>query len=196
LGVRHSRTGRHSFTVSPKGVDLTFETWGDVFSPKGLDPGTAAMLSQVEFGADEKVLDLGCGYGLVGILAARLIGAARVVMCDVDPHALELARSNAQANGVEEIRIVQSDGFRDLDENDFTLILCNPPYHADFAVPKEFIHKGFNRLRIGGRMVMVTRRRAWYQRKLTAIFGGTRVSEVDGYFVFTSEKRRARYANA
>ena len=78
----------------------------------------------------------------------------------------------------------------------FTKILCNPPYHADFAVPKEFIHKGFNRLEIGGEMILVVKRRTWYQNKLRSIFGGASVREIDGYYVLSAQKRRTSYANA
>lgn len=63
-----------------------------------------------------------------------------------------------------------------------------------FPCGKHFIEKGFNRLAIGGKMVMVTKRRDWYKRKLIAIFGGVQIREVDGYYVFLSEKRSAVYA--
>ncbi len=179
-----------------KGIELRFETDNEVFSPQGVDAGTLAMLSQVEFGEGDRVLDLGCGYGVVGILATKLIGSENVVMTDVSERAVELARRNAVLNGVGQVVIHQRDGFKDLTETDFTLILSNPPYHTDFAVPKEFIEKGFNRLRLGGRMVMVTKRKDWYKNKLIAIFGGVKIAEIDGYYVFTAEKRGMRYANA
>lgn len=187
---------RHTITVSIHGIDLTLESAPELFSPRGLDRGTAAMLSQVEFHPDDKVLDLGCGYGLVGILAAKLIGPERVVMTDVDPRAVELSQINAQTNSVSEVTILHSNAFRDHTKTDFSLILSNPPYHHDFSVPKEFILKGFNRLRIGGKLVMVTKRRNWYRNKLANVFGGVKVTEIDDYFVFTAEKRREHYANA
>ena len=55
------------------GVDLEFETDPSVFSPKAVDAGTKHLLSVVSFKPDDKVLDLGCGYGVVGIVAARLV---------------------------------------------------------------------------------------------------------------------------
>ncbi|MBW2416442.1 MAG: methyltransferase [Deltaproteobacteria bacterium] len=178
------------------GVELEFETSPGVFSPRAVDRGTLAMLSQVVLAPSDRVLDLGCGYGVVGVWAAKQIGEDRVVMLDSDTEAVRLARANAPRNGVPGVTIVQSTGFRDTRETGFDWILCNPPYHDDFSVPKEWIHKGFNRLERGGRMVFVTKRRTWYENKLVAIFGGTRVDEVDGYFVLTSEKRRSDYANA
>ena len=92
------------------------------------------------------------------------------------------------------VKIVRSDGFSQLDDTGFTLILSNPPYHADFSVPKSFIEKGFNRLQIGGRMMMVTKRKEWYKNKLISIFGGVTIAEIDGYYVFASQKRSANYA--
>ncbi|NCU26429.1 methyltransferase, partial [Candidatus Nomurabacteria bacterium] len=76
----------------------------------------------------------------------------------------------------------------------YTLILSNPPYHTDFSVAKHFIEKGFNRLVLGGRMVMVTKRRDWYRNKFIAVFGGVSIREKDGYFVFAAEKRSSSYA--
>jgi 16S rRNA (guanine1207-N2)-methyltransferase len=179
-----------------KSVPLRFETAPEVFSPGAVDPGTLAMLSAVEFEPGDYVLDLGCGYGAVGILAARLIGCERVVMLDVDPAAVALTKRNAALNGLEGITIAQGDGPEALDSlgglRDFTLILSNPPYHADFSVPKRFIAQGWERLSVGGRMVMVTKRRAWYENRLRAVFGGVRVAEIDGYFVFTAEKREGQ----
>jgi len=177
-----------------KDIPLTFNTALNLFSPDNIDKGTLAMLSQVEFTSDDKILDLGCGYGVVGITAAKIIGAENVVMSDVSEKAVAMARENALLNGVDDVKVVLSDGFRNLQEKDFSLILSNPPYHADFSIAKHFIEKGFNRLRVGGKMYMVTKRKEWYKNKLIAIFGGVQVSEVDGYFVFCSEKRSVSYA--
>lgn len=113
------------------------------------------MLFEIEFLPGDKVLDLGRGYGVAGILAGKLIGEESVVMCDID----------------------------------FTLILCNPPYHADFSVPKKFIEVGFRKLAMGGKLVMVTKRLDWYKNKLISVFGGVKVREIQGYYVFAAEKR-------
>ena len=178
-----------------KDIIMKFSTSNDVFSPQNIDKGTLAMLSLVDFQEDDKVLDLGCGYGIVGILASKIIGADNVVMLDNKKSAVELARKNSVLNNVRNVKIFKSDGFSDLDEKDFTLILSNPPYHTDFSVAKGFIEKGFNRLIIGGKMIMVTKRKEWYKNKLTSIFGGVKIREVDGYYVFIAEKRDYRYAN-
>jgi len=180
--------------VKINGISMNFNTSPNLFSPKGLDAGTHAMLSCVSFSQADKVLDLGCGYGVVGIYAALLIGAERVTMADIDKNAVAVARENARLNDVPGIQIYQSDGFKGIDDTGYTIILSNPPYHSDFSVAKHFIEKGFNRFVMGGRLVMVTKRRDWYKNKLVSIFGGVKVKEIDGYFVFMAEKRSPSYA--
>ena len=176
------------------GQSLELETLPTLFSPQRVDRGTLAMLSAVEFAPGLKVMDLGCGCGVVGILAARLCGEENVWMADVDPAAVEIARGNAVRNGVPGVRAVISDGFAAVDAAGFDLILSNPPYQSDFSVAKGFIEKGFNRLRLGGTMWMVTKRRDWYRNKLISVFGGVRIREIDGYFVFEAQRRRTGYA--
>ena len=172
------------------GIPLYFETGGGVFSPGGVDTGTLAMLEKAELKPGDKVLDLGCGYGPVGLYAAKRLGGDSVVLCDISQEAVSYARENAARNGLPGLDIRLSDGYSAVPERDFTLILSNPPYHTDFSVAKRFIEGGFRRLALGGRMMMVTKRREWYQNKLAAVFGGVKALEQDGYWVFLAEKRR------
>ena len=188
------------FTCTINEVELTFETNKTSFSPLSVDKGTLAMLEVADLPQSltdgDKLLDLGCGYGVVGIYAAKATQAGLCVMSDVSKSCTELAKKNALRNGVlDGVKIVHSDGFAGITDSEFAVILSNPPYHADFKVPKHFIEKGFNRLKVGGVMYMVTKRKDWYRNKLTAIFGGVKVYEIGEYFVFRAEKRGARYAN-
>ena len=178
------------------GHELRLWTEPGLFSQRCVDPGTLAMLSSVAFSADDKVLDLGCGYGVVGIVAAKIARPANVFLVDVDEVAVRTAARNLDSNGAAGATVALSDGFRDFHEAGFTKILSNPPYHADFAVPKHFIEKGFNRLALGGALFMVTKRELWYRKKLEAIFGGVRVRRVSEYFVFEAIKKTSQYANA
>ncbi len=176
-----------------RNIPLQFETDESLFSPRGIDRGTLAMLSVINIGTEDYILDLGCGYGVIGIWAAKLAGERNVVMCDSDPKAVEMSKRNAALNNLD-IEVIQSDGVDGLSRKDFTLILSNPPYHADFAIPKKFIEKGFNHLRIGGRMIMVTKRKEWYKNKFIAIFGGVNIRDIGGYHVFTGIRKRTDYA--
>ena len=178
-----------------RGHRLELETRPGLFSPERADRGTLAMLSCAHFEPGMRVMDLGCGCGLVGILAALECGEANVVLSDIDPAAVETALRNAARNGVPGVRAMVSDGFSAIEETGFDLILSNPPYQSDFSVAKSFIEKGFNRLKLGGAMLMVTKRREWYRNKMIAIFGGVKIHEIDGYFVFEAQKRDSRYAN-
>lgn len=177
------------FTESINGIELHLETSAGLFSPGKIDAGTRAMLSVVDFQSQDLVLDLGCGCGVVGIYTAKRIGPDRVTLCDISQEAVAISQQNAQANGVSSVQVFQSDGFTNIVCREFTWILSNPPYHADFAVAKRFIEGAFQHLSVGGKMVMVTKRLTWYKNKLTSVFGGVRIEPIEGYFVFTAEKR-------
>lgn len=174
--------------------EIRIETRPGLFSPAAADIGTLAMVSTVALERGQTLLDLGCGTGLVGIAAAKVLGEDAVCMTDIDPEAVACARENAARNGVPGAQIVCGDALSAVERTGFDWILSNPPYHADFSVAKTFIEKGFNRLKVGGRLVMVVKRELWYRNKLTAIFGGVRMQEIGGYYIFTAEKRSEHYA--
>lgn len=177
-------------SVTVKNIPMIFKSDASLFAHKAIDTGTLAMLSTIDFSSNDKVLDLGCGYGIVGILASKIIGSKNVIMCDISETAVQYSKINAELNQIMNIDIKVSDGYKNIKDSDFTLILSNPPYHTDFSVAKSFIEGGFKRLIIGGRMVMVTKRLTWYKNKLSSVFGGVKVHEIDGYYVFIAEKRR------
>ena len=174
---------------------LSLETQAGLFSPEHIDRGTIAMLSHVNIESGMRIMDLGCGCGVVGIAAAKITGEENVFMSDADPMAVETARRNAVRNGVGGVSLYISDGFQSVEASGFDLVLSNPPYQTDFSVAKGFIEKGFNRLKIGGKLYMVTKRREWYKNKIISVFGGVEIRETDGYFVFIAERRSLKYAN-
>lgn len=174
------------------GIEIICETGEYYFSPTRVDLGTRFMLETVPVHEGDKVLDLGCGYGVVGIYAAKKVGGENVVMCDILEDAVALATDNLARNGITGARVLQSDGLKSVEDRDFTLIYSNPPYHTDFSVAKAFIEDGFRKLAVGGRMVMVTKRLDWYRNKLKSVFGGVKVFEAEDYYIFLSEKRAAR----
>jgi len=182
--------------VSIKDVKIYLNTDPRLFSPKAPDQGTLRMLDHVDFTPDDRVLDLGCGYGLVGIYSASILPPDKVYMTDLDPVAAAVSSENLTVNGISGVTILQGNAYESVDRNDFSLILSNPPYHTDFSVAKTFIEKGFNRLSIGGRMYMVTKRKEWYKNKFISVFGGVRIWDEDGYFIFMARKKTVSYAKA
>lgn len=179
---------------------IKLNTLPSLFSPAHVDKGTLAMLIHSGIQPGEKVLDLGCGCGPVGIWAAGIVGAEMVTMTDINPDAVKISRENALLNGFAVndggsaqsspgITLLVSDGLTAVADRDFNVILSNPPYHTDFSIAKHFIEDGFKHLKPGGRMLMVTKRRLWYENKLKSVFGGVRIYEEEDYFIFLSEKR-------
>lgn len=185
----------HRYTVTRDGTTVSITSPDSLFSPKGLDAGTRAMLDVVEIADGSRVHDLGCGCGIVGILLAKRLGPENVFLTDADPVAVRTAQQNAAANDLETLSVTESDGFQTFAESELNHILSNPPYHSDYAIPKHFIMKGFNRLVIGGQLHMVVKRPQWYRNKLRSIFGGCQVREQNGYSVLSATRRQLAYAS-
>ena len=175
-------------TINYQATSLQFETDAEVFSPRGLDLGTESMMEQLRTEDGQRVLDLGCGFGFVGIYLATQYPHDQVTMVDVDQNAVGLSKLNAKHNQVTPT-ILQSNGFEKLGDQTFDLILSNPPYHTDFAIAKEFIEDGHRHLAMGGHLYMVTKRRKWYENKIRSTFGNVQVTELNDYCVFYAEKR-------
>lgn len=193
---RDPPTAHPRFDTTIWNQHLILETDERLFSPRQPDKGSIVMLQQIVLKPDDRLLDLGCGYGLVGLAAAKVLTPEQVCLVDVDPLAIAVASRNAVANGLGTVRIVQGDGPDVASPDLFSLILCNPPYHTDFSVAKSLIEKSVNRLKTGGKLVLVVKRVDWYRNKMTHVFGGVQVTVVDGYAILISEKRSRQITSA
>jgi 16S rRNA (guanine1207-N2)-methyltransferase len=98
-----------------------------VFSKSGLDFGTRVLLENLTLNANQTVLDLGCGYGPIGIVLTALY-QSRVTMVDINQRAVNLTKENARLAKVE-VEAIQSDGFEKI-EGVFDVIVTNPPIRA------------------------------------------------------------------
>lgn len=116
-------------------MQLRFRTEDGLFSPTKVDHGTLAMLSVVDFSEEGKVLDLGCGYGVVGILAAKLIGPQNVIMVDNDPLAVRLAQENAELKWYKNKLIAIFGGVR-IQEIEGYYVLCAEKRCSQYACKK------------------------------------------------------------
>ncbi len=161
----------------PEGA-YTLITLPGVFSWDHLDDGTALLLDHLDVAPDLDVLDLGCGGGIIGLVAAR--AGARVVMVDDDLLAVRCAQASADACGLaERCTILPSDVTRAIPDRQFDLVLSNPPFHAGIDVTTGTAHRiireSFEHLRPGGSLRIVANRFLPYERVLRELFGQARI---------------------
>ena len=171
--------------------EQVYDFWGapGVFSPRGLDTGTAHMLEIMEVSPQARFLDLGSGTGVVSVIANRDFQAS-VYAVDTNARALRLTAMNCQKNMAGDVEIQPSDGLVDIhDSVVFDVIACNPPYHTDFGVARRLMEGAFQRLREGGKLYLVVKRADWYERKLESLFGGFQRHTRGDYMVLVSERR-------
>jgi 16S rRNA (guanine1207-N2)-methyltransferase len=121
------------------------------------------------------VLDLGCGAGALGVIAAKE-GAHRVVMLDSDVEAVRSANETARRNNVQNTEAFVSDVTSALaGAQQFDVVITNPPFHSgkatDLALPNRFIGEAHNALRKGGRLYLVANRTLPYEREVQRVFG-------------------------
>lgn len=135
-----------------------FLTDNGVFSKDGLDFGSRLLLEVIpleEVGG--KILDMGCGYGVLGIILAKLT-ASKVDMVDVNRRALHLAKRNAQLNGVSNcVSIFESDCYSNV-SGKYSTIVTNPPIRAGKKIVYDIVMNAHNHLEDGGNLYLVIRK--------------------------------------
>ena len=120
-----------------RGYGLNFMTDAGVFSKGELDVGSRLLLDALPALSGD-VLDIGCGWGAIGVAVAKANKNARVTMVDVNRRALELCRQNCERNGVT-AEVIESDGMSAVMGRTFDAIVTNPPIRAG----KQVIYKMF-----------------------------------------------------
>ncbi len=139
------------------GNKFTFLTDNGVFSKDGLDFGSRLLLESIpleEVGG--KILDMGCGYGVFGIVISKLT-SAHVDMVDVNLRALHLATRNAKENGVSDVSIFESDVYQNVSSK-YSSIITNPPIRAGKKVVYDIVMNAKNYLEDDGKLFLVIRK--------------------------------------
>ena len=185
-----SRGGRATFTVTLRGHELHLTTEAGIFSRSRVDPGTRLLIRRLEIDPTDTVLDLGCGYGVVGVVAAMLAPQGRVTLVDINQRAVALAQENLRANGVENADAIQGDAFAPVAGRRFNVIALNPPIRAGNAVVHRLIGQARDHLEPDGRFYLVGRTQQGVVRlaaKMAEVFGQVHeVAKGGGYRVYVS----------
>ncbi len=171
---------------------FVFETDRGVFSRGAVDRGTRLLLEALEVRPEDEILDVGCGYGVIGIVAAAMAPRGRAVLVDINARAVELARRNAVRNAQLNVEVLHGDLYEPVAGRYFDLIATNPPIRAGRAVVRAIIEGAFYHLKPGGSFYLVART-AQGARTLGRIIGETfgNVEEVErggGYRVYRAVK--------
>lgn len=157
-----------------RGKDYLFETKPGLFSKNEVDPGTKLLIENISINREDTVLDLGCGWGAIGIVSADLVGNGRVYMVDVDIRAIKYSLINARLNQVSSrVEIKLSDGFEELGDLSFNLIASNPPSHLAKEEIIDLVKEAKKHLKSGGKLYFVTERRIkpFIKKEFEEIFG-------------------------
>lgn len=143
-----------SLTIEVGGVAIRLDAASGTFSSGRLDPGTAVLLKQSEhFPKDGNVLDIGCGWGPIGVSIAKLAPKARVYGVDVNQRSIDQSNLNAELNELKNFKASKPDG---LDQNlRFTSIWSNPPIRVGKQVLHDLMKQYIPMLEPGGKAVMV-----------------------------------------
>ena len=179
----------HELRVELLGQKMTFLTDAGVFSKKMVDFGSQLLLKCLEVDEGETVLDVGCGYGPLGLSLAKAYGV-QATMVDINNRALDLARQNAERNKVE-ATIFQSNIYEQV-EDKFDHVISNPPIRAGKQVVHEIIEKSKDFLEIGGDLTIVIQKKQGApsaKSKMEDVFGNCEIVKKDkGYYILRSVK--------
>ena len=174
-----------SCTFADRGRTYAFETDSGVFSRGEVDQGTEILLKALPDLSGE-ILDLGCGWGVVGTCLKGRNPACSVTMVDVNLRALELSRKNLEKNGFQ-AEILESDGFSALSSRMFDAVVTNPPIRTGKEKVYELLGDAARHLRPGGHLYVVIRKQQGAEscmRYLKTLFGSVgKIDRSSGYWV-------------
>lgn len=193
----------HYFTKSPSskhdvriitalvnGMDYKFATASGVFSKDRVDRGTLLLIGSVLASKDDKILDLGCGYGVIGIVFSKYVN--KVFMTDINERAVELAKMNVEINKLTNVEVFQGDLYESVRGEKFDKIVCNPPIRAGKLVINKIIEDAAEHLEVGGSLYLVARTKQGGKsiaKKMKEVFGNQEyVKKGGGYRVMVSRK--------
>lgn len=171
---------------------LYFDTDNGVFSKGGIDYGSNVLLQTLpEFDGDLSLLDVGCGYGTMGLTLAKKYPNLNVDMVDVNLRAIELSQSNAIKNNIYNVSIFESSCYENVDKT-YDVIISNPPIRAGKKVVFEILSGAYEHLKMGGELFIVIQKKQGAEsafKHLKTIFESVEVINKDGgYWIIKTRK--------
>jgi 16S rRNA (guanine1207-N2)-methyltransferase len=179
----------HVVRLSERGGEFTFRTRPGVFSYGHIDQGSKALLALGDFGGCRRILDIGCGVGVLGIVAAATTPGSSVVLVDSNVRAVALARENSARNGVADVSVIASSDPLSIEGGPFDCVLANPPYFANFKIALRFIAAAHRQLAPGGRLWLVAKAAEEHMRRVEQIFGNAEGKLCGEYGVIQGVRR-------
>ncbi|MFZ2841021.1 MAG: class I SAM-dependent methyltransferase [Trichococcus flocculiformis] len=184
-----------SWTFPLRGREFRFISDSGVFSKKTVDFGSRLLIETFRLNEEVAgdILDVGCGYGPMGLALAHAYPARLVEMVDVNERALSLARRNAEANNIRNVKVYESNTYDQVpQERQFAAIVSNPPIRAGKQVVHCILSEAHTHLLLGGTLTVVIQKKQGApsaQQKMLDIFGNVAVIARDkGYWIIQSVK--------
>ncbi len=181
-----------NWSVDLRGQNFDFQTTWGLFSPKRIDEGSKLLIEEIKIATSDRVLDVGCGYGPIGVVAGWLAQEGWVDMIDKDFVAVNYAKINLEKNNIKNGKVWLSNMLEQVpDDQMYDVVMSNLPA----KVNKEmfmFMFEDINKhLKAGGRMYFVVIRglKEFLKRSLKEYFGNSkRVAYSKNYVLFKAEK--------
>jgi 16S rRNA (guanine1207-N2)-methyltransferase len=176
-----------------KNNQFRFKTDNGVFSKREVDFGSRLLIESFELPTiDGLLLDVGCGYGPIGLSLAKYYQDRMVHMVDVNGRAIELAKENAELNRIQNVKVYESDRLLSVKEKTFAAILTNPPIRAGKKTVHDIFEQSYEHLASQGELWVVIQKKQGAPsaiEKLNNLFNHVEtIDKSKGYFVIKAQK--------
>ena len=183
------------WTYRLKGNTLSFTSDNGVFSKNTVDFGSELLVESYDIPEQfqkASLLDIGCGYGTMGLAYGKAYPELSIEMIDVNERALVLAQENAKKNGIHNVDIHESNLYDSVKKSQYEIIISNPPIRAGKIVVHTILEKAYDYLAENGQLVIVIQKKQGApsaQKKMEEVFGNCeRIQWVKGYWILVSTK--------
>ena len=186
---KRMRNFKAEFAFRDAGNLVKVVTRPGVFSHRELDLGARALLEAVDVHVGERVLDLGCGSGAVGLALSLRQPGISLHGIDANTRAVQCTLEGAELNGLERVTAAVTATGEIPTPGTFDLAVGNPPYHSQFRIAEIFVQAARRALKPGGRVAMVTRKPEWFDARMRQFFSEIEVRESRTYYVVSGRQR-------